>query len=257
MASLAPWDGTGREREKEKNVRDLYDAVFDLKADYAKSAEKDQRIVGRITEMTNRITKIRNEINFLCSDEQMKEISGLKSELSAKERERDDIVRSYAALSMTASHVFRKAEKIAVKQKHPSEISALRHAMDLLSDHTLPDPQELSGILAAACPIAERMIGSGEIALKNKEEYSIFSDTSRFSQNMQMTCRELRAKEDDCATARETLTVHPVLTRINSLEREQHQLESMLSKEKESLKELEEWRQKTGEKFRHWWRKCA
>ena len=69
-----------REREKEKNVRDLYDAVFDLKADYAKSAEKDQRIVGRITEMTNRITKIRNEINFLCSDEQMKEISGLKSD---------------------------------------------------------------------------------------------------------------------------------------------------------------------------------
>ena len=96
---------------------------------------------------------------------------------------------------------------------------------------------------------AERMIGSGEIALKNKEEHSIFSDTSRFSQNMRMTCRELKAKEDACATARETLTVHPVLTRINSLEREQHQLESMLSKEKESLKELEEWRRKTGEKI--------
>jgi hypothetical protein len=66
---------------------------------------------------------------------------------------------------------------------------------------------------------------------------------------MIMVCTELRAREDSCAAARETLTVHPVLTRMNSLERERHQLESRLSKEKQSLGELEDWRLKTGEKI--------
>jgi hypothetical protein len=245
-------DSLGRYRkelDREKIVGELYEAVRDLKADYAKSAEKEQRIIGRITEITDRITKIGNETCLLCSDEQMKEISGLRSALAAKERERDAMVRSYAALSMTASHVFRKAEKIAVRQKHPPEVSALRHAMELLSDHAMPEPQELTAILAAACPIAERMITSGEIVLKNKEEHSIFSDTSRFCQEMQMMCRDLRVHEDSCAAARESLTVHPVLTRMNSLERERHQLESRLSKERQSLKELEDWRLKTGEKI--------
>ncbi len=179
----------------------------------------------------------------------MKEIAEMKSALAARERERDDMVRSYAALSMTASHVFRKAEKIAARQKHPSEISALRHAMELLSDHSMPDPEELSGMLSAACPIAEQMIRNGEIALKNKEEQAIFSDYPRFCQDMQMMCRELRVREAACAAARERVTIHPVLTRINSLERERHQLESMLSKEKQALRELEEWRLKTGEKI--------
>jgi hypothetical protein len=245
-------DSLGRYRkefDREKIVMELYDAVRDLKADYAKSAEKEQRIIGRITEITDRLTKIGNETSLLCSDEQMKEISGLRSALAAKERERDDMVRSYAALSMTASHVFRKAEKIAVRQKHPPEVSALRHAMELLSDHAMPDPQELTALLTAACPVAERMIGSGEIVLKNKEEHSIFSDTSRFCQEMIMMCRELRAREDSCTAACESLTVHPVLIRVNSLERERHQLESRLSKEKQSLKELEDWRLKSGEKI--------
>ena len=85
------------------------------------------------------MTKIGNETSLLCSDEQMKEISGLRSALAAKERERDERVRSYAALSMTASHVFRKAEKIAVRQKHSPEVSALRDAMELLSDYAMPD----------------------------------------------------------------------------------------------------------------------
>ena len=245
-------DSLGRyqkELDREKIVRELYNAVSDLKADYAKSADKEQRIIGRITEIMDRLTKIGNETNLLSSDEQMKEISGLRSALAAKERERDDMVRSYAALSMTASHVFRKAEKIAVRQKHPPEVSALRHAMELLSDHAMPDPQELTAMLTAACPIAERFIGSGEIVLKNREEHSIFSDTSRFCREMPMMCRELRACEDSCAAAHESLIVHPVLSRMNSLERERHQLESRLLKERQLLKELEDWRQKTGEKI--------
>ena len=56
------------------------------------------------------------------------------------------------------------------------------------------------------------MIGSGEIVLKNKEEYSIFSDTSRFCQEMIMMCRELRAREDACAAAQESLDLYTLFS---------------------------------------------
>jgi len=70
---------------------------------------------------------------------------------------------------MTASHVFRKAEKIATKQKQTTEISNLRHVIGLLSDHTAPDTNDLTSALASAFPITQRMIDAGEIILKNKD----------------------------------------------------------------------------------------
>ena len=111
----------------------------------------------------------------------MGEVNALKEALLEAEKNRDTTIRTNAALSMTAAHVFRKAEKIAVRQKHPSEIAILRQTMELLSDHNIPDSRDLASALSAACPIAERMIAAGEITLKNKEERAIFSDTKQFS----------------------------------------------------------------------------
>ena len=122
----------------------------------------------------------------------MDEIKKTRSTLDEREKKREELTRAYTTLSMTASHVFRKAEKIATKQRHPAEISTLRHTIELLSDHIVPDPDELDSALAMACPIAERMIGAGEITLKNKEERGIFSDTAQFRREIRTTCTEVK-----------------------------------------------------------------
>ena len=150
---------------------------------------------------------------------------------------------------MTASHVFRKAEKIAVRQKHPSEIAVLRQTMELLSDHKVPDTGDLASALSAACPIAERMIAAEEITLKNKEERAIFSDTKQFSATICASCADLGLLEDTCRIAEEKLASHPLLARIHSLEREKTQLETMLGKENQARAELGEWHLKTQEKI--------
>ena len=81
--------------------------------------------------------------------------------------------------------------------------------MFLLSDHEMPDPVELETALAAACPIAERMIAAGEISLKNKEERGVFSDSALFCKEICMTCTALRNQEETCRNAHETLLAHP------------------------------------------------
>jgi hypothetical protein len=238
---------------KEKNLIDtilsLHNALLDIGADIQKADEKDKRITLRITEMTDRVAAIEKELEAFPADERMTEVNLLKAALQEAENRRDAATRTNAALSMTASHVFRKAEKIAVRQKHPTEISLLRHTMELLSDHMVPDTGDLASALAAACPVAERMIAAEEITLKNKEERAIFSDTKQFSIDICASCTGIVSEEEACRIAQEKLSSHPLPVRINSLEREKAQLMTMLKRENQARMELKDWLQKTQEKI--------
>jgi hypothetical protein len=242
----------GRYRKEIDNIHSalaLHTALMDIRSDIGKADEKDERIASRITEITDRIAAIGKELQTVPADERMTEVSLLKTALQEAENKRDAAIRTNAALSMTASHVFRKAEKIAVRQKHPSEIAVLRQMMELLSDHEVPDSGDLASALSAACPIAERMIAADEITLKNKEERAIFSDTKQFSTTLCASCSDLGLLEDACRIAEDKLASHSLLARIHSLEREKTQLETMLGKEKQARTELEEWRLKSQEKI--------
>ena len=227
------------------SIRTLHDALIDIRIDSEKSLDKDKRITSRITEITHRITCIEKELMDLTSDERMKEVNEKKSALGEMEKKKEERIRLYTTLSMTAAHVFRKAEKIATKQRHVSESSTLRHTVDLLSDHTVADPKDLTSALTTAFPVAQRMIDAGEIVLKNKEERAIFSDTGRFSTEMCAACAEIITQELACKSVQDSLSSHPVLVMMNSLEREKTQLEYMLGKEHQSRKDLAEWSEKT------------
>ncbi|HEX3001155.1 MAG TPA: hypothetical protein VHN82_02115 [Methanoregula sp.] len=226
-------------------ARALYDAIVDLKTDLGKSEEKLGRLRARIIEINERCGAIDQELSILPRDSAMKEIEEKTAGLASLIRDRDDTARTYSALSMTASHVLRKAEKIATRQRHPSEIAILNTAMEILSDHEIPGPQPLEDALLLACPIAERMIASGEVVLKNKDERAIFSDTARFRADIGAACVALRSHEEQCHQAESALASHPLTIKQQSLERERAQLISMLEKENQTDAELKEWQQKT------------
>jgi len=229
-------------------IQALYDAIRDIRIDSEKSLEKNQRIAARISGITGRIAFIEKELMVLPSDPGMHEVNEKKSALGEMEKKRTEVTRTYAALSMTVSHVFRKAEKIATKQRQPPEISTLRHAIDLLSNHTIPDTNELESALSKACPIAQRMIAAGDIILKNKEERAVFFETGRLCTEMCTTCTDIRTQELACRNVQEALDSHPVLVMMNSRVREKIQLESTLEKERQAQKDLSEWSGKIKEK---------
>jgi hypothetical protein len=231
-----------------QSIRSLYDAIRDIRIDTEKSQEKDQRMSARIKEYSERISVIEKELLVLPSDTGMKEVNEKKSALAELEKRHTDVIRTYAALSMTVSHVFRKAEKIATKQRQPTEIATIRHAIELLSDHTVPQIKDLESALNTAFPVVQKMIAAEDIVLKNKEERAVFSDTGRFCAEMCSIGTEIKAQELACDDLRKAIETHPVLMKMNSMEREQIQLGSMLEKERHAQNELSDWSVKIKEK---------
>lgn len=223
----------------------LHQSVMDMQEDMKRSSEKERRITARISEITSRIKAIEDEEKELASDERNREVNDCRSALAETEKNRNDVTRNYAALSMTASHVFRKAEKIAVKQHQTADVASIRNATEMLSDHDLPDSSGLKTALAAACPVVQRMIAAGDIPLKNREEREVFSDTDAFCTNMSKLCTDLAACEEACRNAETSLSTHTIVVRVNSLMREKTQLNSMLEKERQLHSELLQWKTKT------------
>jgi len=221
-----------------------YREIASIIADIGKCSEKLLRIAKRCGEIRDRIAAIEKERVALMADPIMREADRLQSGLADHQKHHDDSARIYASLSMTASHVLRKAEKIAVRQKHPAEISVIQDAMSLLSDHEIPDVERLKAALIAAFPAASRMIESGDIPLKNKEERAMFADIDTFCRQIPDACRELIHATGQYNTAQDVVAKHPAIIRAASLEREHAQLALMLEKELQSQKELEEWLQK-------------
>ena len=230
-------------------VQELYNALSDIRLDFSKSVGKEQRIRARLSETTDRIAAIEEEQKSLSSDRGMTEIAEQRAALAAIGKEKDEAARMYASLSMTASHVFGKAEKIAAKQHHPTEITALKKTLDYVSGHSIPDCTDLATAISASFPIALRMIESGEIVLKNKEERTIFSGTSSFIADISKVCSDVREFDEKFHAQEATLGRHPLILKTDSLDREKAQLGAMLAKEKHSLEELSVWREKTAEKF--------
>jgi hypothetical protein len=238
-----------REMQDIASVRLTYATVMDLKTDFNTSADKDRRISQRISEITRRLEAIETEETALAGDDRQAIVAAKKHELSTIVKARDEVARSYSAHSMTASHVFRKAEKIAARQHHTSEIAMLDRAMDLLSSHEIPDGSQLAEVLSAACPIAERMITAGDIILKNKEERIIFSDIPQFCATIRETCLELATREEEVRHTENALATDPLLMKIGSLAREKAHLKTMLEKERLAKQDIEDWRAKTREKI--------
>ena len=231
-----------------QSARSRHDALRDIRIDSEKSLEKSKRMSARIKEYSERISVIEKELLVLPSDIGMKEVNEKKAALAAMEKRQTEVTRTYAALSMTVSHVFRKAEKIATKQRQPTEIATIRHATDLLSDHTVPEIKDLESALNTAFPVVQKMIAAGDIVLKNKEERAVFSDTRRFCTEICSIGTEIREQERACGDLKKAIETHPVLMKMNSMEREKIQLESMLEKERHAQDELSDWSVKIKEK---------
>jgi hypothetical protein len=231
-------------------VTTLHRSVVDMQEDMQRSIEKEHRVISRISEITTRLEAIEREETEIASDaEGNRAINECRTLLAEKETLRNNVIRDYTARSMTASHVFKKAEKIAVKQHHLTDAAALRHAIELLSDHELPDAADMGTALNAAYPVAQKMIDAGEIPLKNREEREMFCNAHQCCTMMSELCTEQRACDEACRNTETLLLTHPMAVRGNSLVREKSQLTSKLKKEHDLQSELLDWREKTNGKL--------
>ncbi len=225
-------------------ARIAYAALCDARKNLERSYGKEERLKARLGEITEHLSTIAAETARLSIDPSLEALDADRARCAELVRQRDNLLRHYASLTMTTSHVFRKAEKIATRKHLSKEVHTLKDAMDILSDHEVADAETVARALDMACPLVQKMIDEGDIVLKNKEERTVFSDTGKFSGEVSGLCTRYRELEKQCREAEEGLLSHPVLARLRSLEREKEQLEGMRVHEEEGQKDLLEWRTK-------------
>ncbi len=225
-------------------ARAAYAALNDARNDLDRSYGKEERIRSRIAEIGGRLDAITDELARLSTDPALLALDYERDRCAELVRQRDELMRHYTSLTMTTSHVVRKAEKIATRKNLSKEVHILKDAMDILSDHEVAAAETVARALDIACPVVQEMIDAGDILLKNKEERAIFSDTAKFSGELSGLCTRYRELEKQCRTSEECLLSHPVLSRMKALGREKEQLEIMHVHEEKEQNDLLEWRTK-------------
>jgi hypothetical protein len=223
-------------------VRAAHTALADARKDIAHSFEKEERYQARIAEISSRLDEIVQETARLQADPSLATLDDERGKLAGLAREREECLRRYTTLSMTMSHVFRKAEKIAAKKHLAKEVHVIQDAMELLSDHEVAAADSCTATLAAACPVVAKMIADGDIVLKNREERTVFAEPAKHAGEVSQLCTQYYALEKDSRAAEEGLLSHPVLSRLQALGREKEQLAAMRTREEQQVSDVRTWR---------------
>jgi hypothetical protein len=220
----------------------IHGALADIDLDVKKSMEKEERMIRRMQEINERIDGCERALADLEREKNGPELKRKEDEIVSLRKERDLTMHRYSTLSMTASHVLRKAEKVARRQQKQTDERAIARAIALLSDHTIPDTKGIDDVLSAAFTPAQRMIDAGEIALKNKEERTLFASPTEASRQIRMLCSEYSRQAAAYDSAELVYMSDPVIARHGEAARERQSHFTILSKEKLAHAELLQWR---------------
>lgn len=221
----------------------VHGALTDIDQDYAKSQEKEERMQRHIGKLNEQAAACEQTARALDQERTGQDLAGQERGLSLLKGECDQTMHRYSALSMTASHVLRKAEKVAHRQQKGGEGKAIAAAMSILSNHKVPDPSELPAALSAAYKPARRMIDAGEVVLKNREERELFSSEQEFLDRIMAPCTRYAQEHERYVAAERTFASHPVITRHAEVKRELKLLYETLAKDRQAHADLLQWQQ--------------
>ncbi len=219
----------------------LQGALADIYEDTGKLREREARMDRHIGEINERLAALEKTAAELEQKRADKDLQDEEHAIAELNRARDQTVHRYSALSMTASHVLRKAEKVAKRQQKSADEHVILDAIDILSDHTIPDCTDLVAALDAAYVPARRMIDAGEIILKNKEERALFASQEDFSSGIRTLCSCYAEQASQCDAAGRAFAKNPVIVRSEELNREMTPLFESMAKEKRARSELVQW----------------
>lgn len=236
-----PFKAYGQATVQIAEAKKLHGALADMFEDSAKAKEKEERIERHIRDINGKLAALERDSADLERKRAEKDLQDQEGAIAGLKKARDQTVHRYSALSMTASHVLRKAEKVAKRQHKPSDERVIAKAMEILSDHAVPDCDDLVVTLDAAYLPARRMIDAGEIVLKNKEERNLFASQDVFTAGIRELCTCYADQSSRCDDAGRTFASHPVIIRHVELMGEMNQLFESLAKEKKAFADLRQW----------------
>ena len=227
-----------RARNRLRGLADLRESVR-IYGDAKKRAAAGLEEVGSLEEEMRAsgvsLEGMKHALADLEKGEEYQASQGELSRIRRLEGERDEAARAYRAAAATATHLFRKGEKIVSRKKDRDALRMLQEAIDLLG-RDLPIPEDsASRIIPAAQKEIATLVASGDLTPKNREEIDLIQNPERLVQGLTEISRKFLAISGEIASAQGAMLSRPALVKSRDLTRGMEDLEKRIAQAKNRL----------------------
>lgn len=230
MNSLTPEITRARERFRGlAELRGSHAAYLDAKRrailvrEEIRSLEEEMR-VSRIS-----LEGVNHALAELEKGEDWLVYQGELSRIRKLEEGRDEASRLYSAAAATAAHLFRKGEKIALRKKDRVAARVLHDAVALLEGDLPIDRDAAGGVLSPAEGAITALVSSGDLSLKNKEEFDLLQVPGQLVREITGISRRLKEVSREITSAQDAILSRPAFIRSRDLRTERKELEKRIT----------------------------
>jgi len=200
---------TRADQQRVEDARKSYELLARVREEHAAASGQVRECRTAIEEAERKIREAEEDLAAL----KLRPEYAHKQEVEEKIRELDamdeEARREIAALRTPAIHVFRKAERVAGKAGDGAMAAAIGRVLDAYTG-SLPDGEESPvNLTEAVMPATLDMIRRGDLALKNQEEISLFSDPDTLPAGIGRILHRQREIREQRTTLQETHAALP------------------------------------------------
>ena len=199
-----------RAREDRRHVeelRELHASLIRIRGEYAAASDQIEdytrvleEIGGAILEAGENLAALRLRPDYARGEE-------IQEELRRLDTQDEEVARQAASTRTTAIHVFRKAGKVAAKAGDATAAAGLDQVLDA---YAAPDGADnLIDLIESLMPATLALIQQGDLALKNQEEISLFSDPDTLPAEVKETLRRKREIQEQRVALQEDYAALP------------------------------------------------
>jgi predicted nucleic acid-binding Zn-ribbon protein len=230
-------------RDKRAVIREMRLLHTDLLRIHAIAADTGKTgavISGRITSLEEDLTTVRAEQAGMEASSSSGDVAGIRRQVEDAGSRLDEAARDLAGVINVILHVFRKAEKMAGRRQDTALTKSLKSSVSVIERYESAGGEEVIGAVTASLPRVLEMIGSGDIALKNKEEKAVFAGASQVISSISSGFERYQQSLDTFQTLNESIAAHPHTRRQKEIEHRLRHLEMKCDEAKAAQKEYEE-----------------
>jgi hypothetical protein len=197
------------DRQQVETVRELHESLTRIREEYAAASGQVRDYAAALEKMNKEIQKTEEDLAAL----RLRPDYARREEIGEQIRELDtmdkEVGRQAASIRTTAIHVFRKAGKVAAKAGDGATAAAFDRILDTYTAPLPDDEDALVSQTESLMPATLALVQQGDLALKNQEEISLFSDPKTLPAEMSEILHRQKAIREQRAVLRETYDALP------------------------------------------------
>jgi len=227
-------------RDKRAVIREMRLVYGDLLRNHALAADTGKTgagLSGRISILGEEIATVQADMAVLEASSSSGDVAGLRQQAGDAKMRLDADTRDLAGVINVILHVFRKAEKVTGRRQDAAWTKTLKSSVSVLERYESAGGEEVTRAVTASLPRVLELIGSGDIALKNKEEKAVFTSAPQVISSISAGFERYQQSLNMFQALDESVSAHPHTRRRKEMEKRLRHLEMKIDEAKAEEKE--------------------